>query len=122
MKVRELEEVQEVALTPKAPTPERSEVLGMSLSSLTLGARSEFKLGDDSQGVVVTGVASDSTSAERGIRPGDLIVEVNQDPVSSPREVVDKIKGVQDSGRRSVLLLVERAGDLRFVAVRFDQG
>ena len=122
VKVGELEEVQEVALTPKAPTPERSEVLGMSLSSLTLGARSEFKLGDDSKGVVVTGVASDSTSAERGIRPGDLIVKVNQDPVSSPREVVDKIKGVQDSGRRSVLLLVERAGDLRFVAVRFDQG
>jgi serine protease Do len=122
VKVGELEEIQEATFTPNAPTPGRSEVLGMSLSSLTSDTRSEFQLGDVSKGVVVTGVAGNSTAAERGIRPGDLIVEVNQEPVASPQEVTDKIKGAQDSGRKTVLLLVERAGDLRFVAVRLDQG
>ena len=122
VKVGELEEVQEAAFTPNEPAPGRSEVLGMSLSPLTADTRSEFQLGDESKGVVVTGVGGDGTAAERGIRPGDLIVEVNQEPVSSPQEVADKIKSVQDSGRKSVLLLVERAGDLRFVAVRLDQG
>lgn len=122
VKVGELEEIQEAAFTPNAATPGRSEVLGMSLSSLTSNIRSEFQLGDVSKGVVVTSVAGNSTAAERGIRPGDLIVEVNQEPVASPQEVTDKIKGAQDSGRKSILLLVERAGDLRFVAVRLDQG
>ena len=120
--VGELEEVQEAAFTPGGPTPGRSEVLGMTLSPLTPDTRSEFQLGDESKGVVVTGVGGDSTAAERGIRPGDLIVEVNQEPVTSPQEVAEKIQEVQGSGRKSVLLLVERAGDLRFVAVRLDQG
>jgi serine protease Do len=122
VKVGELEEVQEAAFAPNAPTPGRSEVLGMTLSPLTAESRNEFQLGEESKGVVVTGVEGDSTAAERGIRPGDVIVEVNQEQVASPQEVADKIKGVQESGRKSVLLLVERSGDLRFVAVRLDQG
>ena len=122
VKVGELEEVQEAAFAPNAPTPGRSEVLGMTLSPLTAESRNEFQLGEESKGVVVTGVEGDSTAAERGIRPGDVIVEVNQEQVASPQEVADKINGVQESGRKSVLLLVERSGDLRFVAVRLDQG
>lgn len=122
VKVGELEEVQEAAFAPNQPTPGRSEALGMTLSPLTPETRNEFQLGEESKGVVVTGVEGDSTAAERGIRPGDVIVEVNQEQVASPQEVADKIKGVQESGRKSVLLLVERSGDLRFVAVRLDQG
>ncbi len=122
VKVGELEEVQEAAFTPDGPTPGRSEVLGMILSPLTGESRTEFQLGEDTKGVVVTSVDGDSTAAERGIRPGDVIVEVNQEQVASPQEVAEKIKAVQESGRKSVLLLVERSGDLRFVAVRLDQG
>ncbi|NQV80381.1 MAG: PDZ domain-containing protein, partial [Alphaproteobacteria bacterium] len=122
VKVGELEEVQEAAVSADAPTPGRSEVLGMTLSPLTGESRTEFQLGEDTKGVVVTGIDGDSTAAERGIRPGDVIVEVNQEQVASPQEVAEKIKAVQESGRKSVLLLVERSGDLRFVAVRLDQG
>jgi len=122
VKVGELEEVQEAAFTPHGPTPGRGEVLGMSLSTLNEATRSEFQLGDETKGVLVIGVDGSSAAADRGIRPGDVIVEVNQEPVTSPKEVSDKVKSVQDGGRKSVLLLVERAGDLRFVAVRLDQG
>ena len=122
VKVGELEEVQDAAFSPESPTPGRGEVLGMNLSALTPDTRSEFQLGDETKGVLVIGVDGDSAAAERGIRPGDVIVEVNQEPVTSPQEVTEKVKGVQDAGRKSVLLLVERSGDLRFVAVRLDQG
>ncbi len=123
IRVGELEEVEEAAFSPgDEETPGRGEVLGMSLSALNEATRGEFQLGDDTKGVLVIGVEGTSAAAERGIRPGDVIVEVNQEPVTSPQEVSNKVKAVVDSGRKSVLLLVERSGDLRFVAVRLDQG
>ncbi len=50
--------------------------------------------------------------------PGDLIVEVNQEEVSSPPEVMAKVNEARDEGRSAVLLLIDRQGDLRFVARR----
>jgi serine protease Do len=72
-------------------------------------------------GVVVTGVESDSAAAEKGIRPGDIIVEVGQEEVLSPDEVINKVAAVQESKRKSVLILLQRAEDLRFVALRLKE-
>ena len=69
---------------------------------------------------MVTEVAQGSAAAEKGIRAGDVIVEVSQEEVASPAEVVDRVRAVQDSERRSVLLLVQSGEDLRFVALRLD--
>ena len=55
------------------------------------------------------------------MRPGTLIVEVNQEKVTSPAEVAAKINEAKDAGRRSVLLLVDQGGDLRFVALRIKK-
>ena len=60
--------------------------------------------------------------AEKGIREGDLIVEVAQEEVATPQDVLAKVKKVMKSKRKSVLLLLERGGDLRFVAVRLGEG
>ena len=77
---------------------------------------------DDTEGVVVVEVAADSPASEKGLRPGDLIVEVAQQEVKDPGQVTAKINEAKKSGRKSVLLLIDRAGDLRFVALRIDQG
>ncbi|MEC7657528.1 MAG: serine protease, partial [Pseudomonadota bacterium] len=58
---------------------------------------------------------------EKGLRPGTLIVEINQDKVSSPAEIAAKLDEARKAGRRSVLLLVDQAGDLRFVALRIKK-
>ncbi len=100
---------------------EDTEALGMTLARITPELRERYDLGGDQEGVVVTEVHGESAAAEKGIRPGDVIVEVAQAEVLTPREVLDKVREVMDTKRRSVLLLLQREGDLRFVAVRIDK-
>ncbi len=94
----------------------------MTLSTLTDELRKKYDLGDDAHGVVVTKVDADGAASEKGIRVGDLIVEVAQEEVKSPGEVLRKVTKVKKSKRKSILLLLERGGDLRFIAVRLDKG
>jgi serine protease Do len=96
--------------------------LGLTLSGITQDLKEKFSLSDDSKGVVVVDVAKDSAAAAKGVRPGDLIMEAAQEEVNSPSEVSGKIEEAKKSGRKSILLLVERQGDLRFIALRLDQG
>ena len=95
--------------------------LGLSLANLTPELRERFSVNEDAAGVVVTEVASDSPASEKGMRAGDVIVEVAQEEVKTPAQIVSKIDDAKKAGRKSVLLLVDRQGDLRFVALNIDQ-
>jgi len=95
--------------------------LGLTLSNITQDLKEKFSLSDDSKGVVVVDVAKDSPAAEKGLRAGDVIMEAAQEEVKSANQVSGKIDDAKRSGRKSILLLVERQGDLRFVAIRLDQ-
>ena len=50
-----------------------------------------------------------------------MIVEVGQEEVNSPPEVAAKVNQAQQDNKKSVLLLIDRQGDLRFVALRFPE-
>jgi serine protease Do len=95
--------------------------LGLTLSGITPDLKDKFSLGDDAKGVVVVDVAKDSSAADRGVHPGDLIMEAAQEEVKNPQDLSSKIDEAKKSGRKSILLLVERQGDLHFVALRLDQ-
>jgi serine protease Do len=96
--------------------------LGLTLSSITPELKEKYSIAEDVKGVVVVDVAKDSPAAVKGVRPGDMIMEAAQEEVKNPGEVSSKIDEAKKSGRKSILLLVERQGDLRFVALRLDQG
>jgi serine protease Do len=49
-------------------------------------------------------------------------MEASQEEIKSAGQVVSKIDDAKKAGRKSILLLVERQGDLRFIALRLDQG
>ena len=72
-------------------------------------------IADDVEGVLVSAVADPGPAAEKGVRPGDVIVEVGQEPVRTPAEVEAQIAKAADAGRKSVLFLIHTNGDLRFV-------
>ncbi|MDH3667577.1 MAG: DegQ family serine endoprotease [Paracoccaceae bacterium] len=91
--------------------------LGLTLGDLTSDARTEFGIADDVTGVLITGVTEAGSAAEKGLRPGDVIVEVGQEPVAAPEDVEAKVNEALEAGRGSVLLLVQSGGDLRFVPV-----
>ena len=95
--------------------------LGVTVASITDEMRERFELPGEAKGVVITEVSEGSTAGEENLRPGDVIVEVGQEEVHSPPEVTAKVNEAKDEDKKSVLLLIDRKGDLRFVALRFAE-
>ena len=93
--------------------------LGMAFSGLTEDARKTYKIKDSVKGVIVTSVEAGSSAAERGLRPGDVIEEVNHQAVEKPADLAKAIEAVKkDSAKKPALLLVANGEGLaRFVAV-----
>ena len=69
---------------------------------------------EDGAGVTVTEVDPDSAAAERGLRPGDVILEVAGAEVHNPADVRDAMKA---SGKKRVLMLVKSGDGQRFIAL-----
>ena len=107
----------------KEPTvePEKVKVLGMALTKLDKEARTTFEIKEEVQGVLIMEVEEGSAAFEKGIRPGDVITEIAQETVATPKEVSDRIDGLKKSGRKNALLmLASKTGELRFVTVRME--
>jgi serine protease Do len=103
---------------PEEEAPAHEELLGLSIAPLTEELRSQFRIGKSVEGVVITDVEENSPAAQKDVKPGDVIVEVTQERVTDPEEVVARVAAVKKSGRKSVLLLISNSkGGLRFVAV-----
>jgi serine protease Do len=98
--------------------PDHEDLLGLSIAPLTDELRSKFHIGKSVEGVVITEVTADSPAAQKDVKPGDVIIEVTQERVTDPQEVLARVAAIKKSGRKSVLLLISDAkGALRFVAV-----
>lgn len=90
----------------------------MTIAPLTHELRDKFRISGKIEGVVVTGVAPGSPAAKKNIKVGDVIVEVTQEAVRQPQDVIARLRAVKRSGRPRVLfLLADAKGELRFVAV-----
>ncbi len=94
--------------------------LGLKLAPLTGDTRDKFSLSADQKGVVVTDVTPDGAGAQRGLKPGDVIMEVQQEAVNSPAEVQEKVDRVRKLNRRSVLLLIQQQDGLHYIPVPLD--
>ena len=68
---------------------------------------------------MVTAVADGSAAAEKRVQAGDVIVEISQESVADADDVSKRIDKLKETGRKSALLLLaNKDGDLRFVAVK----
>src|SRR5690606_37918511 len=81
---------------------QRIEELGLTLSEISSELQQRFPIDRDAVGVVVTEVEEDSDAAERGLRPGDQIVEFDQEPVTLPDEVRHHLEKAREEGYRVV--------------------
>ena len=98
-----------------------TKALGMEFAALGAEARKTFKIKDSVKGVIVTSVEPGSAAAERGLRPGDVIEEVNHQAVERPRDIAKAIEGAKTDSKKPALLLVSNGeGEVRFVAVPVD--
>lgn len=97
------------------------QALGLSLSGVTDELRKRYNIKDTVKGVVVTRVDPNSVAADKRIQAGEVIVEVGQEPVTSPADVTKRVETLKKDGRKSALLLVANAqGEVRFVAVSIE--
>lgn len=107
---------------PSTDTPTATrQALGLNMSGMTDELRRRYSLKDDQKGVVITRVDSNSAAADKRIQAGEVIVEVNQEAVSTPTEVTQKIDALKSQGRKSALFLIANAqGEVRFVALSIE--
>jgi serine protease Do len=97
--------------------PETKQILGLEVQNLTRNLAQRFGY-QPGEGVIVTSVTPEGRADTAGIQPGDLIVSVNRQPVTSVDRFASAIRAARKSGR--ALLLVRRGPMSRFVVVPFD--
>lgn len=119
---REEAEAAEAGTSPEA-TPEEpanAEILGLTLGPVTQELRDQMGLPADAEGLVVTAVDVASEAYAKGLREGDIVTEAGQQPVARIADLETQIEAARDGGRKSILLLVRRGGDPRFVALGIE--
>jgi len=99
-------------------TPRLEETLGLTVQNITADLAERLDLEVD-EGVIVADVEAGSVAAERGVRPGDVILEVNRNPIKTVAEFRKAI-GEVESGDWVVLLL-NRGKQTLIVHVRKPQ-
>ncbi len=95
--------------------------LGLKLSAISDELRKKHQIPADAEGVVVVDVAQTGPAAEKDMRPGDVIAEVDQKAVTLPEDVAQRVKAAQDNGYRVVTLLVNRAGEFQWIALKITK-
>ncbi|SPF81062.1 Periplasmic serine endoprotease DegP [Pseudoprimorskyibacter insulae] len=118
---REEAEAVPVVAPMEEPAPETSTILGMELSPVTEDLRTEMDLGASVKGLVVTNIDEMAEAYTKGLRAGDVITEAGQSQVLTVEDLENRITEAKEQGRKSLLLLVRRAGDARFVALGIEE-
>jgi serine protease Do len=66
---------------------------------------------------VVVGVDPDGRAAERGLKTGDVILDIGGKAVASPTDARDALSAARASGKRDVLAKVKTSDGTRFFAL-----
>ena len=123
IKLGRREEAEATSTPVVAPAPEaaaKAEILGMTVAPLDAEMIANLGLDAGTEGLVVAAVDQSSEAFAKGLREGDLITEAGQQKVVRLKDLEDRVAEARNAGRKSLLLLVRRAGDPRFVALSVE--
>jgi serine protease Do len=91
----------------KAATPEEKSEWGMHVQELTPQLAQQLGLEPGTTGVVITDIKDGSPAADAGLRPGDLITEVNRTAIRNLNDYQQALQKVKKGDQ--LLLLIKRA-------------
>jgi serine protease Do len=97
------------------PSEEMENQMGISLQAVTPEIAAELGM-KKAEGVVVTNVEPGGMAAEAGIQRGDVILEVDRNPVNSLKEFSEALKKAD----KSLLLLIYRSGSTFYVSIKLS--
>lgn len=97
------------------------EAVGLGIGVLDDAARKTYSIAESVEGVVITSVKPESAAAEKGLKPGQVIVEVAQEFMEAPEDVGETIASLKSQGRRSAhVMIADAEGNLRHVAIPLE--
>jgi serine protease Do len=129
VEIGELEKAEEDGLLADSGSPSKEKAkekdieidrVGFALAALNKNIRAGYNVPNDVDGVIVTEIDPRGEAAEKGIRPGDVIVEIDQKAVTDPKSVKQIIEKAVKDKKTSILLLLNREGDVRFEALKLN--
>lgn len=89
--------------------------LGLTLQPMTPQIARQFGIEGDTEGMVVTGVDAGGPAADAGIARGDILLEINRQPVNS----LDAVQSaIQSAGAKPILLLISRRGQTIYLTIK----
>ena len=103
---------------PEEEQPESNFFLGMMLEDLSPDLKEEYEI-ETNSGIVITGVESSSQARKEGLRPGDVIREVNRKAVASVAEARRLLERAKSGDL--VLLRISRGSGNFFVALKVEK-
>jgi len=109
---KELARVESGETSPLQPQGTEMDQLGLTVAPGT---------GANKDGVVVTDVDTGSDAAQKGIKTGDVILEVGGLAVKNPEDLANGIKEAAKLGRKAVLVRIKSGDQTRFVAVQLKK-
>jgi serine protease Do len=112
--VKELPGDEQVAKNDATNHDDTGTLNGVAVADLDNGARQQFNLPAGVKGAVVTEVDPNSAAAEAGLKPGDVIQEINRKPVHSAEEAV---KLTENTDNKVTLLRIWGSGGSHYVVV-----
>ena len=100
---------------------DHANAMGLHLAPLTNEERSALNLGRSVHGVVITGVDNGSLADDLGLSRGDVIMSINQQPVTSPNQAAERLHEIAKSPSKSALLLLNRHGVTQYLGVQLSK-
>lgn len=118
----ELAELENKQASTRPPEPDENspDVLdGVTVADLDADNRKRFSIPDDAKGVVITQIDPDSPSAAAGLKVGDVVHEIEKQPVNSAKDAVEMSEKLKKE--KQVLLRFSRRGVSNFVVVKDNE-
>ena len=107
---------------PDKPQQPEERTLGMVLKPLDQADREQYDLPEDMEGILIQTLSRNSEAALRGIRPGDVILQVNLENVKTVREIEEAITAARRKGRGTVLFRLYREGNYFHIPLPVGEG
>jgi serine protease Do len=95
-------------------------ILGLSLVEIDDALRDEKSLPESAVGLYVLEVDEASDAFEKDVRPGDIITDAGQTNIANLEDFKAQVEATKEGGRGSILLLVRRDGQPRFVVLELE--
>lgn len=112
--IKELPGQELLAKNEKSAASDDGVLNGVTVADVDSQARRQTDLPRNIKGALITEVSPSSPAAEAGLRPGDVITEINRQPVRSADEAVKLTETAKD---KTTLLRVWSNGGSRYVVV-----